>query len=314
MDGCSVMRNVDQRMICAFHGMGNNGVMSIFSGPRIDCHAHIYTLDMPLAPTAWHRPPADASIEAYQQVLAQAGIRYGVIAASSLHGDNCDYTLAALKAWPNLKATVIVSPDVTDEALAVMADAGVVGIRLQWLGVRDTPCLEGADYRRLLSRIAKLGWHVELHDHGRRLAPAIAAVEAHGIPLVIDHFGRPLPDAEPPLADIDAVLSAVGRGRTWVKLASDFRLASFDLAAAATGALLGMGRLDRLMWGSDWPFANFEDRVDYDDVLAAYQALVPDPEMRAAIDRTGMDFYFADVEAARSTCMALDRAATGMPG
>ena len=31
--------------------------------PLVDSHFHLYTTDMPLAKTAWHRPDHDASIE-----------------------------------------------------------------------------------------------------------------------------------------------------------------------------------------------------------------------------------------------------------
>jgi predicted TIM-barrel fold metal-dependent hydrolase len=49
---------------------------------------------------------------------------------------------------------------------------------------------------------------------------------------------------------------------------------------------------ERLMWGSDWPFAAFEDRVTYADTLDAFRQYVPDLQTRRTMDRTALAFYF----------------------
>ena len=33
--------------------------------PLVDTHAHVYTLDMPLSGSAWHKPPNEAPVAAY---------------------------------------------------------------------------------------------------------------------------------------------------------------------------------------------------------------------------------------------------------
>src|SRR3546814_3048120 len=80
------------------------------TAPRIDCHAHIYTSAMPLAPDAWHRPPGDATTEDYLGELRAHGVTHGVLAAASLYGTHNDYSLAATRAHSNLRTTVIVDP------------------------------------------------------------------------------------------------------------------------------------------------------------------------------------------------------------
>jgi predicted TIM-barrel fold metal-dependent hydrolase len=49
----------------------------------------------------------------------------------------------------------------------------------------------------------------------------------------------------------------------------------------------------RLMWGSDWPFSAFEDRMSYKKAIADYKRYVPDVSIRRSIDRTARAFYFA---------------------
>jgi predicted TIM-barrel fold metal-dependent hydrolase len=54
---------------------------NLADAPIVDSHAHVYTTDMPLSATAWHKPPADATIEQYVATLDQHGVKYAVLAA-----------------------------------------------------------------------------------------------------------------------------------------------------------------------------------------------------------------------------------------
>ncbi|WP_066797840.1 amidohydrolase family protein [Sphingomonas soli] len=262
------------------------------AAPRIDCHAHIYTADMPLAPDAWHRPPGEATAAQFLAELEAAGVGHGVLAAASLYGTYNDYSLAATRGSPALRTTVIVDPDIGRAAVEAMAGDGAVGIRLQ-LRNRAIPDLGDPAWSRLLGLVADLGWHVQLHDDLGRLPPVIAAVEHAGAKLVIDHFARPEDMAALDGPAFGAVLDSIGRGRTWVKVSADFRLPSPAVARAAMARLLAAGGTERLLWGSDWPFAGFEQGMTYARALQSYCALLPDEKLRAAIDRTGMAFYFS---------------------
>lgn len=265
--------------------------MSEGRAPRIDCHAHIYTRDMPLAPDAWHRPNGDATAAQFLTEMERAGVTHGVLAAASLYGDHNDYSLEVTSANSNLKTTVIVSPDIAPGALTRMAEAGASGVRLQ-LRNRPIPDLVSPAYGALLGEIDRLGWHIELHDDLERLPSVIAAVERYGVRLVIDHFGRPESVDALDGAAFRSLLDAVGRGRTWVKVSAGFRLESQTLAASAFERLLAAGGPERLMWGSDWPFAGFEGQLDYDRAIVDYRALAGDPALLDAIDSTGFAFYF----------------------
>ena len=259
--------------------------------PRIDCHAHIFNREMPLAPDAWHRPPGEATAEAFLAQMARADVGHGVLAGASIYGDYNDYSLQATRGTSTLRTTVIVSPGVSRQALDRMAEAGAVGIRLQ-LRNKPIPDLDGAAFRALLGHVTELGWHVQLHDDLQRLPPVIAAVERAGAALVIDHFGRPEDDSALDGPAFRTVLDAIGRGHTWVKVSADFRLPSRAVAQGALDRLLAAAGPERLLWGSDWPFSGFEQSMSYGRAVQAYHALVPDGAIRAAIDRSGLAFYF----------------------
>ena len=269
-------------------------VRATLDAPIVDTHAHIYRTDMPMPGSAWHRPPADALAEDYIATLDAAGVHFGVIAAASIFGDYNDYVIDSLQRFPRLQATVIVQPGISTQSLRRMADAGVVGLRFQFRNVANPPDLASFEYRHLLRQVADLGWHVHLHDEGERLPNFIEILEAAGPRLVIDHLARPDSRTGIRSAGFQAVLRAVERGRTWVKVSGGFRIEPDGLAAQATAELMRHAGPERLMWGSDWPFAAFEDRVRYDDVLAAFRQYVPDPAQRRAMDRTALAFYFSE--------------------
>ena len=263
--------------------------------PRVDCHAHLYTVDMPQAEGAWHRPPRDATLEDYLGTLDAHGVGFAVLAAASIYGDYNDYHVEALRRHRRrLRSTIIAHPGIDRFFLERMDAEGVVGIRLQWRYLPALPNLTAPDYRLLLRRVADLGWHVHLHDNSPRLQETLERLEAAGVAkIVVDHFGRPDPARGVQCPGFQALLRAVDRGRTWVKLSAGYRLESVEACAAYAGALLAAGGPERLVWGSDWPFAAFEDRVTYQSTLDDFKRWVPDAQTRRIIGgETAYELYF----------------------
>ncbi|WP_411886069.1 amidohydrolase family protein [Polaromonas sp. YR568] len=263
-------------------------------GPVIDTHAHVFTTSMPLAAGAWHKPAADADAGQYIDILDKHGITFGVLAAASISGTNNDQTLEACRQHRRLRTTVILSPDCPLQEMKEMAARGVVGVRFQWRNM-PAPDLTSGGYRRLIRNIADLGWHVQLHDDGFRLPAYLPALEAAGVKVVVDHFGRP-DEAHDGIRGegFQRLLRSIEGGRTWVKLSSPFRLLSESLVREAGKALLENAGPERLMWGSDWPFAAFESSFSYDKALANLNELVPDAATRRRIScDTPLKFYFA---------------------
>lgn len=261
--------------------------------PLIDTHLHLWRRSDPLTDTAWHAPPTEATVEECVSQLDEHGVLFAVIAAASLHGEFFDYVRAALKAHRRLRATCILPPTADLYRMERMKAEGFTGIRLMRAFADASQGFNG-DWRMHLARVRDLGWHVHLIDRHDRIADSIAGVEASGAPLVIDHMG--VGDLDCPggvdNAGFKAVLAAVERGNTWVKISGKFRIRGDGLAGALADQILRVAGTERVLWGSDWPFAAYEGKVTYDSVLADYRALVPDPATRRRIDETGLKFYF----------------------
>ena len=263
--------------------------------PLVDTHFHVYTRDMPLSATAWHKPPEDATIERLIATLDAHGVQLGVLAPASLYGDYNEYTREALRRYPKrLRASAIVKTDAAPAMLRGLRDDGFIGVRFQFRDRAEPPDLQSLAYQKLLKQVADLGWHVHLHDHGARLPAAIAAIEPFGVKLIVEHFGRPTQELGVRCPGFRAVLAAVERGRTWVKLSAGFRLGPPDAPSRYARKLLEVAGGERLMWGSDWPFAAFEDKVKYADTVAAFHEWVPDPATRQKIaSETPLQLYFS---------------------
>lgn len=261
--------------------------------PLVDAHFHLWRTNQPLTDTAWHVKLTDASLEDFVETLDRHGVIFGVIAAASIFGYYNDYVRQALRAHRRFRATATVPPQIDIYQLERMHDDGFVGIRFVWGLLDEIPDLRSGEYRMLLRRIADLGWHVHLTDREHRIASTIAAIEDSGAKLVVDHLGLfDTPEGVNGEA-FKTLMAAIERGRTWVKLSAGFRFNPPSAAKQYAQALVALTGGERLVWGSDWPFAAYEGRVTYADALAAIEDWVPDPEVRARIcGSTPLRLYF----------------------
>ncbi|WP_137176362.1 amidohydrolase [Roseomonas sp. AR75] len=270
-----------------------SGIVAAGDAPLVDTHFHLYTRDMPIEPWAWHHPPEDASAEQFIEVMDRHGVGFGVVAAASLYGQYNDYVIRSLRRHPRLRGTVFLRPETDMYTLERMKADGVVGIRLFFRRVPNPPDLSTPEYRTLLRRMRDLDWHVHTLASGGMLPEVIQAIEGAGVKLVIDHFGMPDPALGVNCPGFKALLAAVERGRTWVKISAGYRMPSPEAARSYAQALLRVSGGERLMWASDWPFAAFEDKVTYARTIADLQDWVPDPAQRRLIaGETPMRLYF----------------------
>ena len=263
--------------------------------PRIDCHAHVFHRGMVFAPGAHSHPDYDYRTEDWLADMAAHGITHGVIAAASLYGENSEYTLEALAAHANLRATVILPPDTSLPTLSKLASKGVSGIRLVWRQIDPAPDLTSEEWRGFLGRLADAGMHVQLLISGDRLDELVPLINSAGPMVVIDHFGAPSREAGGVERAGNALVRLVERGNCRVKLSAAFRLPRDTARAIADRMLKDVGP-DYLLWGSDAPFVNHEDTIDYQSALATFADLVPERDARAAMDRTAMRLFFGSEE------------------
>ncbi|WP_417620728.1 amidohydrolase family protein [Parasphingorhabdus sp.] len=259
--------------------------------PIIDTHCHVFVKSMPFTDTAWTRPDYEYPAEAYLKELDTHGIAFGVVTAASLYGDYNDYTLAVLAQHKRLRATVMLDPDTKPAELVTLRQQGVCGVRFQISPHDSLPDLEGYQFRRFIRRLADAGMHIELNLNGPQLARMLPALEAQGIDVVVDHFGLLRSEKEMEGEGFLAMLRAIDKGRTWVKISAGFRLPPDSLQSYAQ-RLLEVAGPERMFWGSDAPFVGWEDKMSYAQTLETYYHIIPDARVRRQISDAAMRFYF----------------------
>ena len=258
--------------------------------PYIDTHAHVFLRSLPMAADRRYTPTADHSAEAYLQMLAATDIGYGVLVQPSFLGTDNSYMLTAVERYSErLRAIAVVDPMINDVELARLDQGNVVGIRFNMIG-RDMAELQKAETQALLRRIDRLGWQVEVQAKGADLPAVFKAMSAFHGPLVIDHFGLPDPNLGVRDQGFRALLAEGANGRTFVKVSAGYRSKGFDVASCA-GALLAILGPRRLIWGSDWPFTQFESTASINTVVNELQRWIPDRSARDAMDATGIGLF-----------------------
>jgi predicted TIM-barrel fold metal-dependent hydrolase len=61
--------------------------------------------------------------------------------------------------------------------------------------------------------------------------------------------------------------------------------------ASCAGALLAVLGPRRLVWGSDWPFTQFEKSVSFTGVVNEFRRWIPDREARDIMDATALGLF-----------------------
>jgi len=278
--------------------------MNGHDAPLVDSHAHAFHRRIPYVPDAWTVPDYDFTAEDLIATLDAHGVGRAVISGLSIAGTWNEYTLEVLRRYDRLRGTAILAPGTSGDEIDRLAAGGIVGLRLQLARMEPLPDFRDDAWQELFRHARDAGWHVQVAVEGPRLRPVLDALLQTGVDVVIDHFGHPDPAGPLACDGFAAMVEAVDRGRTWIKLSGGFRLAGTaawhedpdgDLeqtAQTVAEALLARVGTDRLLWGSDAPFVGYEKRVTYPDVLRTYRAWVPDAGRRAEIDRTALKLYF----------------------
>ena len=266
----------------------------------VDCHAHVFERGLPMASRRRHTPDYDALLGDYLALLDAHHISHGVLVQPSFLGTDNSHFVDALRQHPGrLRGVAVVDTDITDAELAALDAAGVVGTRLNLVGLQ-WPDLASPGWLHLLARLRELKWHLEVHRDAADLAPLLEALLPSGCALVVDHFGRPKPGLGRDDPAFKALLRTAETGRVWVKLSAAYRHAieaglptsarnaasahhDAEQARLTASALLGAFGPERLVWGSDWPHTQHQDLVDFSRSRALLDEWVPDALQRGRI-------------------------------
>ena len=191
----------------------------------VDAHCHVFgpAAEFPFAPERKYTP-CDASKDQLFALRDHLGISRNVIVQATCHGaDNTAMVDAVQSAGGRARGIATVRPDVTDTELRRLDDAGVRGVRFNFVK-RLVDASPTEDLATIAKKIAPLGWHVVIYFEAADLPDLQDFFTALPVPLVVDHMGRP--DVTQPVdgPEFGRFLRFVDRGDVWVKVSCPERL------------------------------------------------------------------------------------------
>ena len=262
-----------------------------------DTHAHIMGPKAKYAysPARIYTPP-DCLLADYLHMLDMLGVERAVLVQPSVYGADNTVMLEAMKAAGNrLRGVAVVEEDIADDELKALDEAGVRGVRVNIVDVKDRKpgTLPMDALRKLGERIAPLGWHLELLMHADEFPDLDQTFADFPVDIVLGHLGYMTQGAPLDHPGFQALLRLMKSGRAWVKLTGPYRITSERLPYPATvpfaHALMEANR-ERVLWGTDWPHVMLKGLMPNDgeladvllswipDMAARQQVLVRNPE------------------------------------
>ena len=217
---------------------------------------------------------------------------------ASCHGTDNSAMLDALRAGgDDYRGVAVIAEDVTERALGEMHDAGVRGVRFNFVKRLGGGRPLGV-YRTILDAIEPLGWHVVVYFDAEDLAELTPFLRGIGVPVVIDHMGRvPVEHgvASEPFRLLRELLTR--DGKFWVKISCPERLSRTgppwaDVDPVARELLETAP--DRVLWGTDWPHPNMRSHMPDDGVLVDRIMTIcdtPDLRRQVLVDTPGRLYW-----------------------
>ncbi len=198
--------------------------------------------------------------------------------------------LDAMKSDPQrLRGVAVVDPTINDAELKTLYVAGVRGVRVNIVDVKDRkPGTLPIDMLRpLAERIAPLGWHMEFLMHADEFPDLDRAFADFPVPIVLGHLGYMKTALGLEAPGFLALLRLMKAGKAWVKLTGPYRISGQAMPHADTvpfaHALL-KANAERVIWGSDWPHVMLKSAMPNDGDLAdLLLEWVPDEAQREQV-------------------------------
>ena len=261
--------------------------------PALACDTHAHVLgpaaQYDYSPARVYTPP-DCLPKDYRHMLDTMGVTRAVLVQPSVYGTDNSAMLQAMKADPHrLRGVAVVDPAISDTELKSMHAAGVRGVRVNIVDVKDRKAgsLPMDRLSPLAARIAPLNWHMEFLMHADEFPDLDRTFADFPVPIVLGHLGYMKTSLGLETPGFQALLRLMQAGRAWVKLTGPYRISSGSMPHADTvpfaHALL-KANADRVLWGTDWPHVMHKGAIPNDgDLTDLLLAWVPDAAQRERV-------------------------------
>jgi 2-pyrone-4,6-dicarboxylate lactonase len=253
----------------------------------VDAHCHVFGPGE-VFPYARERKytPTDAPKEKLFALRDFLGFERNVIVQGTCHGtDNRALVDALRSSAGRARGVVSLTRDVTDVQIAELHEAGVRGVRFNFVK-RLVDVTPPEDLLAIALRIAPFGWHVVVYFEAADLAelePFLASLPTR---VVVDHMGRP--DVRQPVDGPEFerfVRFMHARDNVWSKVSGAERLSVSGPPGYADFVPFARRIVEtfpgRVLWGTDWPHPNMKSHMPDDgDLVDLLPQIAPTPDLQ----------------------------------
>jgi 2-pyrone-4,6-dicarboxylate lactonase len=239
----------------------------------VDAHCHVFGPGH-VFPYAAERKytPCDAPKEKLWALRDHLGFERNVIVQATCHGaDNRAMADALRHSRDRARGVATVKRDVTDAELRALHEAGVRGVRFNFVK-RLVDSAPRDVLAEIATRVRALGWHVVVYFEAAELPELFDFVASLPTIVVVDHMGRPdvMQPVDGPEFELFVKLMRDQR-HIWSKVSGAERLSKSgppgyeDFVPFARRIVEEFP--DRVLWGTDWPHPNLKTHMPDDGQL-----------------------------------------------
>lgn len=254
-----------------FHASPSKPEYQVPTG-AIDAHCHVFgpADKFPYHPKRKYTP-CDASKEQLFELRDYLGFERNVIVQASCHGTDNAALLDALQTAGDLaRGVAVVDPQISDDELASMHQAGVRAVRFNFVK-RLVDATPKEVFLQLAAKVKKLGWHIVVYFEAPDLEALIPFLKQLNTTIVVDHMGRPDVSKGTDHEDFQRFLNLLAENdNIWTKVSCPERLTQQapDYRDVVPFARTLVERFpDRVLWGTDWPHPNMKSHMPDDGKL-----------------------------------------------
>ncbi len=241
----------------------------------VDAHCHVFgpSPEFPFAPERKYTP-CNAGKEKLFELRDHLGFTRNVIVQATCHGKDNRAMMDACRASGGLaRGVASVSADITKEELSDMHEAGVRGVRFNFVK-RLVDATPKSVFLEIAAKIQDFGWSTVVYFEAQDLEDLEPFLqELPGI-IVIDHMGRPNVKNGVEHIDFKRFISLMENNPLiWSKVTCPERLTiagpPYDDVVPFYQAIVDRFE-DRVLWGTDWPHPNMKSHMPDDGALVDY--------------------------------------------
>lgn len=222
-----------------------------------DAHCHIFGPGAAFAYAPGVTPPPDAGKAAMLAMNEIIGVQRRVIVQTVNHGFDHSALIDVWTTHPETtRGIALARTDISDAELRNLDAHGCRGVRFH-LTAHMTSEETHESIRAFTRRLARIGWHIQLHIDAAGLAAAEPMIRSAAVPVVVDHLGYPnasLGVEQPGFQRLLRLMETTPN--VWAKVSGAERASRLgppyrDAWPFARTLVRNFG--DRVLWGTDWP-------------------------------------------------------------